>query len=158
MSGASKWRFGPARLCLSGALVCLITMPAALRLEAQTPQQSVIDLPNDVDRVLRDYESAWAARDAEALANLFTPDGFVLRPGSPLVLGPDAILDGVPGLWRPAGPEAVWLRDSDSVGYIVGGFAGRAAGADMGKFVLTLRRAASGRWLIAADMDNRNSR
>jgi ketosteroid isomerase-like protein len=53
-------------------------MPAALRLEAQTPQQSVIDLPNDVDRVLRDYVSAWAARDAEALANLFTPYGFVL--------------------------------------------------------------------------------
>jgi hypothetical protein len=81
-------------------------------MEAQTPQQSVIDLPNDVDRVLRDYESAWAARDAEALSNLFTPDGFVLRPGSPLVRGRDAILDGVPGLWRPAGPEAVWLRDS----------------------------------------------
>ena len=29
---------------------------------------------------------------------------------------------------------------------------------DVGKFVLTLRRAASGRWLIAADMDNGNSR
>jgi ketosteroid isomerase-like protein len=80
-------------------------------MEAQTPQQSVIDLPNDVDRVLRDYGSAWAARDAEALANLFTPDGFVLRPGSPLVRGRDAILDGVPGLWRPAGPEAVWLNE-----------------------------------------------
>jgi uncharacterized protein YcfJ len=62
-------------------------------------------------------------------------------------------VSGGPLVLRPYG-----YATADSVGYIVGGFVGSAAGADMGKFVLTLRRAASGRWLIAADMDNRNSR
>ncbi len=128
-------------------------------MEAQTPRQSVIDLPNDVDRVLRDYESAWAARDTEALPNLFTPDGFVLRPGRSA--RPRSRRDPGRAYRGSGGPLALrpyGYATADSVGYIVGGFAGSAAGADMVKFVLTLRRAASGRWLIAADMDNRNSR
>jgi hypothetical protein len=45
-----------------------------------------------------------------------------------------------------------------AVGYIIGGFARREGEADIGKFTLTLRNDAGGRWLIVSDMDNGNSR
>ena len=147
------------RAFLSFTLVALFTcMLVPTTLDAQTPPVELISLPDNVDRVLRDYEDAWAGRDAESLANLFTEDGFVLRPGRPLVKGRDAIREA----YRTSGGSLV-LRPygyalADSVGYIVGGFAAREDAPDVGKFVLTLRRTASGRWLIAADMDNGNSR
>src|SRR5262245_32960534 len=50
-----------------------------------------IELPPALDRVLRDYERAWQARDPAALATLFAEDGFVLANGSPPVRGRDAI-------------------------------------------------------------------
>jgi hypothetical protein len=46
---------------------------------SQTPLPSVA-LPAELDRVLRDYERHWQARNTEALASLFVPDGFVLNP------------------------------------------------------------------------------
>jgi hypothetical protein len=43
------------------------------------------------------------------------------------------------------------------VGYIVGAYAyGDAPPPDRGKFVLALRRARGGPWLIAADLDQSN--
>lgn len=36
-------------------------------------------LPPESDRVPRDYERAWGAHDAKALAALFAEDGFVLQ-------------------------------------------------------------------------------
>jgi hypothetical protein len=43
---------------------------------------------------------------------------------------------------------------ADSVGYIVGAYTFQPGGADIGKFVLALRRHRGGPWLIAADIDN----
>lgn len=37
-----------------------------------------VNLPPALDRVLRDYERAWQARDAAGLAALFTEDGMTL--------------------------------------------------------------------------------
>jgi uncharacterized protein (TIGR02246 family) len=45
----------------------------------------------DLARVLTDYEQAWRAKDAAALARLFAEDGFVLSPGTPMVRGRGAI-------------------------------------------------------------------
>jgi ketosteroid isomerase-like protein len=116
-----------------------------------------VTLPPALDRVLRDYERAWRARDAAALAELFTEDGFVLSNGSPPVRGRAAIraayADG--GSPRPLSLRALAYATEGRVGYIVGGF-GRAPGEpDTGKFVLALRKE-GGRWRIAADMDNSN--
>ena len=36
-------------------------------------------LPPDLDRVLREYERAWRAGDAKAIASLFTEDGVLLQ-------------------------------------------------------------------------------
>src|SRR5216684_5188432 len=41
--------------------------------------------------VLTDYETAWHAKDAAALARLFAEDGFVLSPGHPMIRGRKAI-------------------------------------------------------------------
>jgi hypothetical protein len=72
-----------------------ILMLAASRAAAQeaVPAAALpsIELPPAPDRVLRDYERAWQARDAAALAALFTEDGFVLGNGAPPIRGRAAI-------------------------------------------------------------------
>lgn len=117
---------------------------------------ATVDLPPALDRVLRDYERAWGDRDPEALARLFSSDGFVLRSGYPPVRGRDAIEEA----YRDAGGalhlRALAYEQSGSIAYIVGGYAAAPGLPDGGKFVLTLRRADDDRWLITADMDNRN--
>ena len=144
---------------LGVALLLLAVAPAPARAQdtAAAPLPSVT-LPPALDRVLRDYERAWTARDAQALAALFTTDGFVLRPGHPPVRGRDEIARAYAGAGGPLALRAMGYAVSDTVGYIIGAFAGRAGDPDAGKFVLAVRRDASGRWLIAADMDNGNSR
>ena len=44
-------------------------------------------MPNVAGRLLADYETAWRAKDAAALAGLFAEDGFVLSSGHPPVRG-----------------------------------------------------------------------
>jgi len=108
----------------------------------------------ELDRVLRDYERAWRAKDPLALANLFTEDGFVLADGSPPARGREAIRKAYAGAGGP-----LWLRalshftDGD-VGYIIGVFGHEPEGPVAGKFILALSRRGAGPWMIAADMDN----
>jgi ketosteroid isomerase-like protein len=117
-----------------------------------------VELPESFDRVLRDYERAWRTRDVDALVALFTSDGFVLQPGRPAVRGHAALRERYAG----QGGGALRLRalsyaTSGRIGYIIGAYGYDDAAGDMGKFTLTLRRAANGRWLIASDMDNGNA-
>ena len=138
-----------AALLLAGALPALGQQPTPA---APLPS---IALPPALDRVLRDYERGWRARDAAALAGLFTEDGFVLSNGRPPVRGRAAIRLAYADSGGPLTLRAFAYSTEGSVGYIVGGFARAAGEPDMGKFVLALRKEA-GRWLIAADMDNGN--
>jgi len=123
--------------------------------EAVTAIQGAAEsLPPELDRVLRDYERAWAAKDARALADLFAEDGFVLSDGRPPVRGREAIRKAYSNAGGP-----LWLRSlghatDGAVGYILGVYTHKPDGPLAGKFVLTLRRHEGGPWLIAADMDN----
>jgi ketosteroid isomerase-like protein len=144
-----------AQLMATVVLTLLCVAPAF----AQDPARSFTDsvpLPADLDRVLRDYEGAWRARDAAALAALFTEDGFVLSPGRPPVRGRGAIERRYATSGGPLVLRALAYATADSVGYIIGAYASEAGVPDNGKFVLTLRRGGDGRWLISADMDNGN--
>jgi ketosteroid isomerase-like protein len=128
---------------------------------AQTPVASPlpsVQLPPPLARVLTDYETAWRARDAAALARLFAEDGFVLSNGRPPVRGRPAIERHYTGQGGPLALRALAYATDGAVGYIIGGFARREGEADIGKFTLTLRQDAGGRWLIVSDMDNGNSR
>jgi ketosteroid isomerase-like protein len=135
----------------------IIVLFVALQASAQTAMPSVV-LPAGLDRVLRDYEKAWRANDAAALAQLFTEDGFVLANGRPPVRGRTAIEAAYAGRGGPLVLRALSFSTDGTVGYIIGAYAPTADGGDAGKFVLAVRRNKRGRWLIAADIDNTNSR
>ena len=119
------------------------------------PLPSVV-LPAALDRVLRDYEQAWQAKDPAKLATLFAEDGFVLSSGVPPVRGRAAIQAHYAGQGGPFALRALAFATEGSLGYILGGFSRQKGEPDIGKFTLTLRRGADGRWLIVSDMDNGN--
>lgn len=125
---------------------------------AEKSQQLTVKLPPPLERVLRDYETAWRNKDASALAALFTEDGFVLSNGSPPVRGRAQIEKHYSGSGGPLILRAFAFATEGSLGYIIGGFAQKDGQSDIGKFTLTLRKGPDDRWLIISDMDNDNSR
>lgn len=138
--------------------VCSALFCCAQALADAPAQLPTVDLPPELARVLTDYETAWKNKDAAALAALFAEDGFVLSSGSPPVRGRAQIQQHYSGQGGPLALRAVAFATEGSVGYILGGYAGKADQPDEGKFTLTLRKGKDGRWLIVSDMDNRNSR
>jgi ketosteroid isomerase-like protein len=151
---------GPVpRLVVAAMMVVLLRASAAATepTPAPTPQPS-IQLPPELARVLTDYESAWRARDAAALARLFAEGGFVLSTDRLPVRGRAAIEKHYAGAGGPLSLRAFSYATEGRVGYILGGFARREGEADIGKFTLTLSKGADGRWLIFSDMDNGNQR
>lgn len=145
-------------LSLFGATLAAQDIPAA-----DTAPMPSVTLPPALDRVLRDYERAWGAGDAAALAALFAEDGFLLQGGRPPVRGRSAIRAAYAG--QGGGPlrlRALAYAVEGAVGFIIGAYgyadSPNAPVMDMGKFTLTLRRGADGAWLIFSDMDNSSQR
>jgi ketosteroid isomerase-like protein len=135
------------------ALLALLLPATAAAQDAPRALPSV-DLPPALERVLRDYERAWAAGDAAGLAELFTDDGFVLSNGAEPIRGREVIRGQYANAGGPLRLRALGYATADTVGYIVGAYRYGDATVDGGKFVLALRREPGGRWLIAADIDN----
>lgn len=138
-------------------LFVLVLLSASVAAQEPAAQPS-IELPPDIARVLRDYEKAWGSRDAGALARLFADDGYVLPNGGAPVKGRAAIERHYTGSGGPLFLRAFAYSAEGSTGYILGGYTGTQGAPDNGKFTLTLRKAADGRWLIVSDMDSPNRR
>jgi ketosteroid isomerase-like protein len=128
--------------------------PQAPSLPAPEPS---VELAPALARVLTDYEAAWRARDAKALAALFAEDGFVLPSGHPPVRGRAAIEKHYAGAGGPLSLRAIAFATEGPVGYVIGGHTRQKGQPDEGKFTLTLRRNPEGRWLIFSDMDSGNA-
>ena len=124
-------------------------------LESGPPLPSVV-LPRELDRVLRDYEKAWQAHDARALAELFAEDGFVMASGRTPVRGRTAIRAAYANAGGQLSLRALAFSTVGDAGYIIGAFGRQPGSPDTGKFVLALKRGDGGRWLIMADLDNSN--
>ncbi len=147
---------------LAALLTSVFVIAIAGESDAQAAHASPVELPSvvlspELDRVLRDYEAAWRRGDAAALAALFTEDGFILQGGRAPVRGRGAIQMAYTG--QGGGPlrlRALAAATADTVAYIIGAYGYGDTPGDQGKFTLTLRRAADGRWLIFSDMDNTN--
>lgn len=138
-------------LCLGGSMARAQDTPSSAPLPS-------VELPKELDRVLRDYERLWQGRDPAGLAKLFTEDGMALSNGRPPARGHAAIAEAYRGAGGELHLRGLAFATADTVGYIIGAFRWGAETADMGKFVLALRRARGGPWLIAADIDNSNRR
>jgi ketosteroid isomerase-like protein len=144
---------------LAAAVLLVLVDQRPVRTQAGVRSQlPSVELPPGLARVLSDYETAWHNKDAAALAALFSEDGFVLSNGVPPVRGRSPIARHYAGQGGPLALRALAYATDGAVGYIIGGFARRPGDADIGKFTLTLRKDSGGRWLIASDMDNGNSR
>ena len=133
-------------------------MPRAETEAPAAPGEPSVELPPELARVLTDYEAGWKAGDAAALANLFAEDGFVLSNGGLPVKGRPAIQKLYTRNGSPLALRAFAYATNGDAGYIIGGYSGERGKPDNGKFTLTLRKAADGRWLIVSDMDNSNRR
>lgn len=138
--------------------LCLIVAAGAQAGQPETPVPPSVQLPAELARVLTDYEAAWQKKDAAALAKLFAEDGFVLPGGRPPVRGRAAIEKHYAGAGGNLALRAYAFATEGNVEYVLGGYSGKAGGPDEGKFTLTLRKDAEGRWLIFSDMDNVNQR
>lgn len=115
-----------------------------------------IEVPGELRKVLDGYEKHWEAGDAEALAGLFTKDGFVLSRDKPPIRGRLAIAEA----YADSGGSRLVLRAYDygmegEQAYIIGGYAGHESWPEIGKFTLVLKKV-NGQWLIHSDMDNGN--
>jgi ketosteroid isomerase-like protein len=140
---------------------CVALALGAATSAAQEPAPNAppsVALPPELARVLTDYAKAWRAHDAAALAALFAEDGFVLANGAPPVRGRAAVAKAYANAGGDLVLRAFAFATEGPVGYILGGFSRKEGEADVGKFTLTLRRGAGGRWLIVSDMDNGNAR
>lgn len=144
------------RILTSAVLITAlsVTAPAAVWAQETPARLPSVTLPAEVERVLRDYERHWTAGDEAALAALFAEDGFILQNGRPPVRGREAIRQAYASSRGPLRLRALDYAADGSVGYIIGAFGYGEGDADMGKFVLALRREPGGPWLIAADIDN----
>jgi ketosteroid isomerase-like protein len=142
-----------------GVILSLLLLPAvAAGQEPAAEPQPSIELPSAVARVLRDYEKAWSSKDAAGLARLFAEDGYVLPNGGLPVKGRAAIERHYAGSGGPLFLRAFAYATDGNAGYILGGYTGKEGAPDTGKFTLTLRTGADGRWLIVSDMDSPNRR
>lgn len=114
-----------------------------------------VELPPALDRVLRDFEVRWRARDHAAMAEMFTEDG-MMRFGDAWRRGRASLrislLDAMSGsdlrLW------AQQFGMGDSVAYIAGSYGHRTRidRADIGRLHFSLRKGTDGVWRIAAAM------
>ncbi|ADR21318.1 hypothetical protein MATR_10530 [Marivirga tractuosa] len=136
-------------------LIGLLHLSVALSNAAAQENPKAIDLPKELDRVLRDYETHWQNSDAAQLASLFTEDGYILRPNKPITKGRSNIEEAYQSAGGRLVLEAYDYSIDGTTGYIIGGYKGQESLPAMGKYILTLRKE-DGKWMITADMDNRN--
>ena len=143
------------RLLMLAVGLMLVTSLVVPGQAQEVVQEPSVELPDELARVLTDYETAWRRGDAAGLARLFTEDGFVLSPRTPPIRGRGRIKERYAGSGSTLLLRAIAYATEGSVGYIIGGYRYRE-GPDVGTFTLTLQRAPDGRWLIFSDMDNSN--
>lgn len=113
-----------------------------------------VELPPELDRVLRDYERHWRSGSADSLTALFTADGFVARRGG-WIRGEAGLRSSLERTSSDLRLRPVAYAIDGDVGYIIGNYGyGTDDGVpDRGMFILTLRRHQDGRWRITADLD-----
>ncbi len=153
---ASRWQASvPTLPTLLWVTLCVALALAPATAQEQEPRLESVELPPELQRVLTDYEDAWEAGDAAALAELFVVDGFV-SGRSGWRRGHAAMRDKYANAGGDLRLRGIDFSIDGSLAYIVGayGYGEEAAATDGGMFVLVLARTDDGSpWRIVADLD-----
>ena len=114
-------------------------------------------------KVARDFEAAVGRGDAAGLAALYTEDAVLMPPNTPAAKGRTAIQEFFKGIFAQGARNLKLVQTavvgSGANGYEAGTYEfdlGPAAAPihDRGKYLIGMRRAADGKWLIAHDIFN----
>ena len=135
-------------------ITVLLFIASSQLLPAQQPLS--IELPDELHRVLTDYETYWQNNDAEALASLFTENGFILRPRKTPTRGRELIQEAYQNSGGDLRLSAYDYQINGNLAFIIGGYTYGERTEDVGKFTLVLKKVDKN-WLIHSDMDNGNS-
>jgi len=138
---------------------------AFLVLASGSGQALVIDDNAAVDKVRLDFNAAFNAGKAEAMAALIDPDGIWLPPGNPAIVGKDKVVahyavyfEGTRSQFELKPGD---IRVCDGWAFLSGAFsradtprAGGAAREVSGHYMLVLKKQPEGTWKIARDIWN----
>jgi ketosteroid isomerase-like protein len=114
-------------------------------------------------KAARDFEAAVGRGDAAGLAALYTEDAVLMPPNHPAVNGRAAIQEFLAGMLAQGARNMKLVQTTvagaGSNGYEVGTYEfdlGPASAPvhDKGKYIVGMKRSASGKWLIAHDIFN----
>ncbi|MEQ9310249.1 MAG: nuclear transport factor 2 family protein [Balneolaceae bacterium] len=131
----------------------LLLLTTEVVLAQQTPS---VELPDELQQVLTNYETHWKDNDATALANLFTEDGFILRPRNTPTRGRLKIEEAYQSSGGDLRLSAYDFHIEGNLAFIIGGYTYGNRTEIAGKFTLVLKKV-NEKWLIHSDMDNGNS-
>jgi len=137
--------------------------PVAAQTASKAAKPSAAGLASGAAKTARDFEAAANRGDAAAVAALYTEDAVVMPSNTAAVKGRAAIQEFFKGMFAQGARNLKLVQTttvgSGSNGYEMGTYEfdigpASASGHDKGKYIVGLRRAADGRWLIAHDIFN----
>lgn len=141
-----------------GAGLFTVLLSVSASAWAERMPQPTVTVPDEVDALLGSYARAWAAKDTQALAGLFTDEGMALPNGDAPAVGAAAIAAAyAKNAGSPLHLRPIAFEQSGDLAYVVGGFGPAPEGPEFGKFVVVLKRAPDGTWRLVADIDNMNA-
>jgi len=133
-------------------MVCISSITLTRRIIAQEPE---VKVPSDYQAIFDNFSKAYEAKDATAVAQLFTVDGMEMANGRAPIRGRAAIEAFYGRFGGPIVFKAIAFGKSGDVGYIIGEYGPDASSINNNKFVFTLEKV-SGKWLIMSAMSNSN--
>jgi len=111
------------------------------------------------DEIRQKWMAAGNAKDAAAIAALYAEDAMVMPPNAAAVKGRAAIQTFWKGMVDELGSKVTLGRiggwQSGDTGYETGTYAAMMGGVnDTGKYLITFKKGADGKWLITTDIFN----
>jgi uncharacterized protein (TIGR02246 family) len=122
------------------------------------------ELRSAIESLTAEWETAFNAGDAAAVAEVYAEDATLMPDGRDIVTGRDAIRQFWSGAMAEA-PEGVVadletleVRGAGNLAYEIGRYTDRAGDevVERGKYLVVWKQQADGTWKIVADIWNRN--
>lgn len=136
------------------AIVSLVSLLLAAFSSAQMASKAAAG-----DEIRQKWMAAGNAKDAAAIAALYAEDAMVMPPNAAAVKGRAAIQAFWKGMVDQLGSKVTLTKVSGwqggDTGYEAGTFAAMMGGVnDSGKYLISFKKGADGKWLITNDIFN----